>query len=278
MTKVLSFTLTLFFTFTLQAQVHFTDFGDGWIIPSGANEALDVNNDGTIDFYINGYQNEIGFESVGSVGCLRGSSLGSYNNLGTLELLTFQDGAEIMMTYENTYNYIDDDRTAIYNPGLGFADGWSQLEEKYIGFIVFESLTSEWIVRNGWMKIAVDAEAETLIIKSMAYGEPTVRDEGGIAAGAVELSVGLQTIEQLDNVKVVPNPASEFMQLHYNYAGNESLSIVIYNSIGKEFYQLASPSSGRSNLNIEVSVWPKGIYFVRFETSKGVQTKQFSIL
>jgi len=278
MKKVLLFSFLLLSIITLKAEITFTDYGDGWAIPMNTNEAIDINNDGFIDFNVNGLNDELGVTAIPLVGCFTSPSYDAYNNLGSRELSILQEGEMIQIDDFNMFDYIDDkgEGGTLFKPGIGLADGWTDMEDQYIGFAVFVNGDS-FIAMNGWMKVAIDVSNQTFIIKSMAYGDPTEMGQGGIRAGQTQETVAIQTIDQLNELTISPNPATEFVQLTFDYTGGQNLSVIIQNTVGQEIYRNNTSTFGQTNLNIPTSNWTAGMYIIRFETQDGIRTEKLSI-
>lgn len=265
------------FSFQSQAEIHYTDYGeDGWVIPMNANQAIDINGDEFADFYVNGYENELGVVPIPLIGCFTGAS-SYYNNLATRALQIHEKGDVISIDNNNMFDYVDDGRGTIMNPTIGFADGWTNMQEEYIGFAVFmpEDLS---YVANGWMKVVVDAANLTLIIKEIAYEDNHLLGEGSIVVGETgQEVVSIDYIESLNDISIAPNPSNNQFQLSYDYIGSEELFISVQNSLGQEIHQVENPSSKSAKLNIVTSDWAQGIYFIRFETEKGIMSRKVLI-
>lgn len=276
MKKVLLFSFVFLFISSLKAQIQYTDYGDGWVIPMHANEAVDVNNDGNVDFYVNGLNGELGVIPITLIGCFSSPSYDAVNNLGSRELSILEEGEMIQIDDFSMFDYIDDDRGTLFDADLGLADGWTDMEDEYIGFAVFIPGLS-YVAINGWMKVAIDVTNETFIIKEMAYGEPSEMGAGGIKAGDTGQTVAVQTVDQLNELTIAPNPATDFVQLAFDYTGGQNLSVIIQNAIGKEIYRNNRATFGQTNLNIPTTDWTAGMYIIRFETQDGIRTEKLSI-
>ncbi len=76
-----------------------------------------------------------------------------------------------------------------------------------------------------------------------------------------------------DFVRVFPNPANEIMQIEFKT--NKVNQLTLRNIIGQEILQL--PVENLSNLSIDLSAYPKGIYFIEIATSSGKALKKIII-
>ena len=262
--------------YTLNAQITHTSFGDGWTIPLNANLAVDIDENGTTDFHINGHHDELGFVPIFAVGCFSSPSYGAYTSFNARELQLHEAGEMIQLNNINLFDYIDDDRGSSYSVTGGPADGWLDKQDVYVGFVVMINGGSN--VRNGWIRTAIDIENQLLLIKEWAYTEVQYQGQGGILAGDRGESTSVKTLNDIAGISISPNPASDRVQLKFDYSGSEDLSVVIQNSVGKEVFRTGSTlSNGSTNLNIQTDQWSSGIYFVRFETETAIRTEKLSI-
>ena len=276
MKKMLLLFSSLLILTAASAAIHHTSYGDGWVIPMGANEAIDVDNNGTTDFYVNGIAGELGFVPIFSVGCFSSPSASAYTSFGARELSRHQAGDLIQLSFSNMFDFIDDDRGSGYSRTGGFADGWADQEDTYIGFVVLVNNGSD--SKNGWMRVALDETNETLIIKEMAYEDPQPIDTGGITVGETGTTAVNNLSSDFGKVVIAPNPAQDFFQMEFDYLGKEDLSIVIQNGVGQEVYRsVANFPLGKSSVNVSTADWATGIYFIRFETTEGVRVEKLNV-
>ncbi|HFC00821.1 MAG TPA: T9SS type A sorting domain-containing protein [Phaeodactylibacter sp.] len=286
MKKALLFALSIFATFSLQAELTYINYGStGWHVAANENVVVDVDNDGANDFYINGYSNELGFVPIFAKGCF--SSLGDMNNIGT-QKLTLHESGDILNMSMNTIAFIDGDRGSAANLVSGtLADGWVDKQDVYIGFYIFTSH------KFGWMRVAVDMDNEEMIIKEMGYGDSYEPIEVGYTGLpdpiAPELIQGKFNIEtevtatnelekDLQALKIAPNPATEKVNISLNYKGEANLSIIVVNSVGKEMYRRDKISSKELSMDIPIDNWTSGIYFIQFQSEKGIKTERLSVV
>lgn len=272
--------LLLSFTFcalNAQTQITYKNFGDGWVIPINSNLEVDLDEDGTSDFYINQYENEIGFSPVFAVGCFSSPSEFSYTSFNARELALLEEGDLVQINEINLFDFIDEDRGSAYSLDGGFADGWNDQEDVYLGFVIIISGNSPG-VRNGWLKASVDTSNNALIIKELAYTAIETDYKGGILVGDKGQTTSVKMLDNIEAVTISPNPANERVQLSFDYSGNENLSVTIQNSVGQEVYRNnTGVLVGNTSLNITTSEWANGIYFIRFETATAIRTERLFI-
>lgn len=273
MKRILLLTVLSIGCFTIAfSQITHKDFGEGLVIELNANYQMDIDEDGSTDFFINQFPNELGFTPIFAVGCFASPSESSYTPFNSRELQIFEEGEIIQMTGMNMYDYIDDERGSIYHNTNGFADNWEHMQEHYVGVAVFNSQSQ---VLNAWMKVAVDTEANTLIIKELAYQNYFEIGLGSIVAGDVG-SVAVKNLDQvLDEVVISPNPVIDNLQLSFDYAGDEPLQISILDNTGKLI--TSQTANGSVNYSFNTADWTSGLYFVNFSTSTGVRSEKIFV-
>ncbi len=272
--------LLLSFTFcglNAQTQITYQDFGDGWVIPVNSNLGVDLDENGTIDFHINQYEDEIGFSPTFAVGCFSSPSEFSYTSFNARELALLEEGDLVQINEINLFDFIDEDRGSAYSLSEGFADGWVNQEDVYLGFVIIISGDTPG-VRNGWLRTSVDTSSNALIIKEWAFTELETNYGGGILVGDKGKTTSVKTLDNIAAVTISPNPANASVQLSFDYSGTDNLSVSIQNSVGQAVYSNnTSVLIGNTNLTIPTSEWANGIYFIRFETPTAIRTEMLSI-
>ena len=79
-----------------------------------------------------------------------------------------------------------------------------------------------------------------------------------------------------DLLKLSPNPASNYLNVHLNGAqGFEN--VVVRNLTGQTVYN-AGNLEGDNRTQIDVSKWQSGMYFVSVYTDEGVISKKFEVI
>jgi len=289
MKKALLLSFALFITLSLQAELNYTNYGpNGWHIGINENVVVDIDNDGANDFYVNAWDNELGFVPIFGKGCFSSPNGTATNIFGSRELTIHQPG-DILDASVNTFAFIDDGRGSGYSANTNqFADGWADGEDRYVAFFIFGS------GKFGWMRVAIDATNQKVIIKEMAYeseyyGEIVVGYTGQAAtiptidtkdtANSWEATVANEEIEKdVQELSVFPNPAIEKVNINFDYDSAEKLSITITNSVGQEVYRNNNNVvTGKVNLEISTSTWSSGIYYIQFQSERGIKTERLSV-
>lgn len=289
MKKLSLLALAICLALSLQAELHYTSYGpNGWHIGINENVVVDIDNDGANDFYVNAWNNELGFVPIFAKGCFSSPSETATTVFGSRELTIHQAG-DILDASVNTFDFIDDDRGSAYSANTNeLADGWIAGEDHYVAFFIFGSS------RFGWMRVEIDITNQEVIIKEMAYeteyyGETEIGYTGQAATiptidiketkENLEAPVANKEIEkQIKGLSIFPNPAIERVNINFDYQEVGQLSIVVVNSVGQEvFRNYNNIITGKVNLEIPISTWDPGIYFIQFQTQKGIKTERLTV-
>jgi hypothetical protein len=267
----------LAFTFSsLDAQISYTDYGEnGLRVSLNENLAIDLDQDGNVDYYINSHPNELGFTPIFAVGCFASSSESDYTSFDARRLSVYSLGDTISLNGSNFFDYIDDDRGSIYHDDGVFADQWEDGVAQYIGFALVNGLT-----KDGWMRIAIDQEANELVIYEIAYKEQisSTQNYNGIVAGETGVSSVADLGVDLSGFSIGPNPVSDYLKLDFSYIGDTPLSVQIVDATGKLLYRSFSTfNSGDHTLEIQTSEWVSGMYFLQLKNEHGLNTHKFNV-
>lgn len=269
-----TYTFILFcLTIALNAQIVHLDFGEeGLSVPMNANLAMDIDDDGSEDFYVNSFANELGFSPITTIGCFASPSSGT-TIFGSQVLSTFKEGETIQITDSNLFDYIDDGRGSIYSGNeTEYAQTWEDGVSQYIGFAVFTGGFTD--VLNGWLEISIDESNQTLIIHDGAYHEGII-NHSSIDAG----ETGLTSTEKLLPIKeicVYPNPSSNFLniKLDETIQGASKISIV---SINGSVVMTQTTINSSDIVRLNIAEIPAGQYLVNIRTESGLQVKAITI-
>lgn len=264
----------LFLTMTLFAQSkisHKVFDGDGMVVQMNENVAIDMDEDGKVDFYINQAQDQLGITAVVFVGCFGGQ----YDfATGKNEFKIYNEGELIEVNDDNFFDYIEDDATA-YDGTSGLATGIEDQEDFYIGVALMAAVG--YSARNGWIRLQLDVASNTLTIKEWAYTDDYSWGQGGIPAG--ETGVVSSVADPLDIRDVVtsPNPTSDLVNIRYNFTLNEQLTLSAYTHLGQQIYT-RELQGGNQDISINTQDWPDGKYMLSFNSESGVKTEQLIVI
>ncbi len=96
----------------------------------------------------------------------------------------------------------------------------------------------------------------------------------------VSTSVGIEENLALANsINLFPNPTSENIRLKYNIESTTSVKISIINILGQEVYaeEISKLSAGEQTIDLNVSSFEKGTYFVKIQTNDSFATKKIIV-
>ena len=80
------------------------------------------------------------------------------------------------------------------------------------------------------------------------------------------------------SISVYPNPTDQEVNITFNSKFNESIIIHIYDAVGKEVYtDTKTCIKGVNNFKIDISEYPKGMYFCKLIGSKANCSEKFVI-
>jgi len=79
-------------------------------------------------------------------------------------------------------------------------------------------------------------------------------------------------------LSLIPNPATEQVELRYNANEGESAQITIINVIGQEIYSgQTTAEQGINTLNIDLRKFHRGVYIVSLRLAGEVQSKRLIV-
>ena len=175
---------------------------------------------------------------------------------------------------KNSFEYIEDVTTA-YDAINGTYSGIQDKEDFYIG-IALMSDNYDFTARNGWIKLQLDIDNHTLTIKEWGYINDYFWNQGGILAGETGNLTSVADPLDIQDVVTSPNPASDQVNIRYNFTKNEQLSLSAYSSIGQLIFTRDLPG-GTQDVRINTQDWPAGNYMLNFNSESGVKTEQLII-
>jgi len=270
--KKFTFTLIAIFALSfsqLSAEIHYTKFNHGYTIGLNENIVIDIDNNGDNDFYINAHQDELGFSPIFGTGCFAGT--GQQTSFGAHELSILEK--EALLTFGTQPYFIEGDRTSIAKADGTIADGWTEGEDHYIGFMI-------WTTGNfGWIKVTFNMEQQTLTIKEWAYNDSGqtgifIGDTGEAVVQEIPVSV-YDLSDEITQLELNPNPAVSQALLTFTYKSNAPLQLVVVNSVGQEVYKESLTRLGiRNSIVIPTNDLANGIYYVQLKTSEGVRVEK----
>ncbi len=278
MTKNLLF-LSLFtlLSFSVHAEITYINYGEGLVIPMGANLSMDVDQDGTTDFIINSHSDELDFTPIFAKGCFASPDAFSYTTWGAGMLELYELDMLVRISNSNMMDYIENGRGGVYSNNSGLADGWVDLEDQYIGYANFSNDFTK--VSNGWIRVSADVENKSLIIKEIAFTEYGELGTNGIVVGDTGNATSVPEIDaMISEVSVSPNPASDLAVINFNYSENNSMVLNVFTLNGRLVStQNLNVVSGRNTFSLNTSDWDSGMYLIRFKTNRGIRIERLQV-
>jgi hypothetical protein len=90
--------------------------------------------------------------------------------------------------------------------------------------------------------------------------------------------VGINSVEALKNsINIYPNPSTGFFTLSTTFRENTDMKIFIYNILGKQIMNLEEKNLLRSKIDLDLSNFSNGIYYVVFESNGYTTSSKVSI-
>ena len=80
---------------------------------------------------------------------------------------------------------------------------------------------------------------------------------------------------QVDNFTLYPNPANQLLSVSCSFFGNEDVSVIISDFVGKEIYSGTSKNSEK--IEVDIKDFPVGVYLARVQTRRFSQMKKLVI-
>lgn len=269
---LLLFLTNILFSTFLTAQITYIDYGDGWVITNGANEAVDLNQDGNIEFHVNALGGAFGFYPIFNVGCFTSPYFKATNNLNSLMLQIHEEGDLVQMSGDNFIDYIDDDYGLIYFDGIGIAEGWQVNEFEYIGFAIFHV---DGGVSDGWMKVKYSEPDNAIVIKELAYTAATL---GSTGTGIIVGDKGLTDTKKVKEawLNIFPNPTNDWLELDFEGSDTKFREGKIFDASGRLMQSLTFEQLSKNELRLNVSNWPSGSYIFVLKTNDSIQSFNFA--
>lgn len=136
---------------------------------------------------------------------------------------------------------------------------------------VFVPTSAQWRSDSvNLSSLAGESEVILLFTTISGYGNNVFVDNVFVGA----LNVGIETINNSSSFTVYPNPITDQLNIGYSISENNRISIT--DVVGREVYATALKSS-QLNIQLNVSDWNNGIYFVTLKSESTTQTKRIIV-
>lgn len=108
------------------------------------------------------------------------------------------------------------------------------------------------------------------------WGNPFYLDDVNVDAAAV--STNVEVAQATTEVRIMPNPVSDVMNLEISVSENTEASVEIYNAIGQRVKTVTNTTLVGTNVfTVNTSDLAAGVYNVNIITEQGMTTKRFSV-
>lgn len=138
----------------------------------------------------------------------------------------------------------------------------------------FSGTTHMWFA-PGFPGAIVTIRNGTLSIPQLNY----TQDQSGTQYIGDYEFVGVDEVEIVEALSVAPNPAKEFISLHFSKEFSEALTISIVNITGQKLKSLSGIAKGVGSVTqkIDISDLPAGLYMLTLESEKGRQSTKIIV-
>lgn len=268
--------------FGAQAQIIYTNVNPdvelGGSVPASYPElttyAVDMNNDGSVDFNINmnikaPLGNEFSFfEKIDNAGN-PSNLIHSY----TIEYAPFvfkNDLGDSIPFGPSFYGFVNVNFAFQTAGAVSYI--WNNQADRFVG-VRFKDGTDNYY---GWIRLDVNTNGSipNIIIKDFAY-EQTPGDK--IAAGdtGVGLPVGINQIANTEGMVLFPNPATGNVVIRLASPLSGAVEVSVKDAIGREVYTTTLKTTAQqTELPIDISAYAAGTYFVQVKSPEVSMTQK----
>ena len=254
------------------AQIIYTDVPDTAIYPAvftGNHYALDLNNDGQVDFNFEFWK----YSAAATSSFIRSFSLYGYQQFGNHIEGTDNNAAAL---HEN--DVIDANRPWISHSAvmgqfhstissLSATGNWINVTNRYLGLRLIENTDTLY----GWLRMDVNIQ-DSMVIKDFAYN--TIPGEQ-ILAGEIDTAVYAFMPENGADPVTFPNPVSTHIHISMSKSSFQETVVSLFDLSGK---RILSETLSFPTGQIDVSRLPEGFYLLVLKNRDAVLTKEFEII
>jgi hypothetical protein len=102
------------------------------------------------------------------------------------------------------------------------------------------------------------------------YEETTVQNAN--QSSAKKNSFGNNVNNDINKINLYPNPNNGLFNIEFILSDNESASVNIIDVLNTEVYSQKMNTSGKNKLEVDIKNFGKGVYIVKFNSNKGINT------
>ena len=280
----------LLFSASVNAQIVYTDIIPDTTLSNPGNYNLDLNNDGQNDFTFYGHLSPF---TCGGGGCPRsvidltisptsfswvsdsasnlvgklnlGDSINAASPLWTnaLSQILFKKGATCVTSVSCASPPYGQAPTSLPSSGI-----WNNVIDKYVALKIQVSTN----IYLGWARLDVGSIGWPVTIKDYAYNSFPNQP---ILAGQT-VATGINENSFASSINIFPNPATTQLTIYNGKLKIEN--VTIYDLTGREAYnENHQTPNANSEISIDVSKFPAGVYAVQIKTADYRATKKLII-
>lgn len=233
-------------------------------LPDTVSHALDLNNDGIVDFNVTLRLDGIDTKRGGYLFSeyINGASH-SNNFIGTHTVayhpfvFQFKAGDSINLTPNNEAQAAIFSYQSVY--GIP-TYGWKNIKDRYVGV---KFIGSDDSTHYAWIRLDVNTNdsVPNIIIKDYAYEETPDKK---IAAGQGLINA-VKSVNNQNQVSVFPNPSSGNCFIKFEKPMAETIYLTVKNELGKEIYSNQIKPNGNV-LPLNFSNFVPGIYYITLKS------------
>lgn len=180
------------------------------------------------------------------------------------------DGSHIFVVYTDTDSNLSPDNNFpdVYTRGLNVNTGyWNPLSNETVGTnddgLVRFANVSHYAIDNGNGDYTIPVTYTILLGANDDVGSPVAFEY--VAAGT-DMAFSTEEFSKAELIgKVYPNPSADFTRIALDLPSNELVMVEVLNNLGQAVSTVnyGVQTAGVSNLDLDVSALPSGLYIVR---------------
>jgi len=93
----------------------------------------------------------------------------------------------------------------------------------------------------------------------------------------VDVVVGVGDVDFAQSIRLFPNPAKHVANIDYSFEDSRNLMITVTNAVGQVVYQQEAPQGQRARVELDLSNYSNGVYFVQFNDGENQLTRRLVV-
>jgi hypothetical protein len=93
----------------------------------------------------------------------------------------------------------------------------------------------------------------------------------------VDMIVGVGDVDFAQSIRLFPNPAKEVTNIDYSFEDSRNLMITVTNAVGQVVHQQEAPQGQRARVELDLSNYSNGVYFVQFNDGENQLTRRLVV-